>query len=241
MNIFFLENYALSIGIYNLKVRHWNLKIFIDSKYYSYTKEFISNLLENSCSTLNEEEIKTKKELIKEIYQRTEFFSEYNLSCGVLYYYGIDDIINIDLQKSLLKFQISYDNSDSTSYKRFCFSYISRIKQKLYNLDQKYITFEENEDSKKKLFDSYNNSINKEYITFLSSSFFYYLAKLYEKKWGNNGNDLMEYICLKRASDRCIKNPGNGTIISYYRKYNCSISRVFYRSIRCSFQTNIFH
>ena len=207
-----------------LCIKHWNLKLLVDSKFNSFTKEFISNILENSCSSQNEEEIKSKKELIKEVYQRSEFFCEYNLACGVLYYYGIDDIINIDLKKSLLKFQISYDNSDSITYKRFCYSYISRIKQKLYDLDPKFITSEENEESKKKLFESYYNSINKEYIIHLSASFFYYLAKLYEKKWGNPGNELMEYICLKRASDRSIKNPGNGTIISYYRKYksiNC--------------------
>ena len=29
----------------------------------------------------------------------------------------------------------------------------------------------------------------------------------------------MEYICIKRASEGKMKNPGTGTIISYYRKY----------------------
>ena len=202
-----------------LCIKHWNLKLFIDNKFNSFTKEFISNLLENSCSSDNEEEIKTKKNLTMEIYQREDFFNEFNLACGVLYYYGIEDIINIDLKKSLSKFQISFDNSDSISYKRFCYSYISRIKQKLYNLDQKYITFEENEESKKKLFDLYFNSIKKDNINNLSSSFYYCLGKLYEKKWGNSGNDLMEYICLKKASNQCNKNPGNGSIISYHRKY----------------------
>ena len=53
----------------------------------------------------------------------------------------------------------------------------------------------------------------------LSSSFFYYLYILYNKKWGNKGDDIMEYICLKRASESKIKQPGTGTIISYYRRY----------------------
>ena len=29
----------------------------------------------------------------------------------------------------------------------------------------------------------------------------------------------MEYICIKKASESKVKQPGTGTIISYYRKY----------------------
>ena len=32
----------------------------------------------------------------------------------------------------------------------------------------------------------------------------------------------MEYICIKRASESKIKQPGTGTVISYYRRYKSS-------------------
>ena len=205
-------------------IKHWNLKTFMDENFAEFTKDFIKILIDNSCLTENKEEIKQKKEYIKSIYIREEFFSEFHLSCGIIYYYGIENMINIDLQKSLSKFQISFDDSDSKSYKRFCYSYISRIKDKLYDKNNKLYTLEEKEDSKKKLFDLYYTSFEKVYMNILSSSFFYYLSKLYAKKWGNPGDEIMEYICLKKASDREEKNPGNGTIISYYRKFKAIIN-----------------
>ena len=71
---------------------------------------------------------------------------------------------------------------------------------------------------KAKIFSDYYKSLNDK-IEGLSSSYFYYLSRLYNKKIGNNGDELMEFICLKRASEYCNKNPGSGSIISFYRKY----------------------
>ena len=204
-------------------IKHLNLKKFIDDNFSEFTKEFIKILIDNSCSTEDNEEIKEKKEYIKSIYIRQEFFSEFNLSCGILYYYGIENIINVDLQKSLLKFKISFNDSDSKSYKRFCYSYISRIMNKLYDKDNKLFTYEEKEESKIKLFDLYYTSLEQEYMNILSSSFFYYLSRLYAKKWGTSGDEIMEFICLKRAAENNERQPGNGTIISFYRKYKANI------------------
>ena len=222
-----LINDIVTDGIYSyfeyfylrkLCIKHWNLELLMKKNYIEYTKSFVNILLENTCLTKKDEEIEAKKKLIRSIYIRKDYFSEFHLSCGVLYFYGIENILKNDLSKSLIKFQISFDNSDSKSYKRFCYSYISKIKQKLCNIDNKLVTKEENEESKKLLFNLYNTSIDKEYLKILSSSFFYYLSRLYEKKWGNPGNDVMEYICLERASKSSIHMPGSGTIISYYRK-----------------------
>ena len=230
-NIFFLLNLLINDivtdGVYSyfeyfylrkLCIKHWGLYSFIDNNFNSFTKEFCKTLLSFTSETKNDNEIKIKKDLLNDIFQRKDFFSEFHLSCGIIYYYGVENVINIDLEKSLLKFLISFDNSDSKSYKRFCYSYISRIKQKLFNINNKLITSKENEDSKKELFNLYFSSIDKTYINYLSSSFFYYLYKLYSKKWGNSGDDIMEYICLKRASENKVKTPGTGTIISYYRR-----------------------
>ena len=218
-----LYSYFEYFYLRKLCIKHWGLKSFIDNNLGPYTKEFCKILIDFTSETKDDKEIKTKKELINDIFQRDDFFSEFHLSCGIIYYYGIENLVNIDLEKSLLKFQISFDNSNSKSYKRFCYSYISRIKQKLFDKDNKLITIKENEDSKKQLFDLYNSSIDKSYINILSSSFFYYLSRLYSKKWGNPGNDIMEYICLKKALEDEVKTPGTGTIISYYRKNKSKI------------------
>ena len=205
-------------------IKHWNLKSFFDSHFDSYMKDFVKILLDNTASSSSEEEIKSKKELIKTIHLRDDFFSEYHLTCGILYYNGIEKLIDIDLQKSLIKFQISFDNSKSKSYQRISYSYIRRVKQKLNKIDNKLISDSEIEESNKKLFDLYTTSIEKDSINYLSSTFFYYFSKIYREKWGNPGNEFMEYVFLKKASESSIKDPGTGTIISYYRKYKSKIS-----------------
>ena len=200
-------------------IKHFNLKDFVDKNFSEYFQSFINILIQNSSPSPAEGDIKQKKELCKKLYIRDDYFSEFNLSCGVLYYFGIENLINPDLKKSLFKFKISYDNSDSNSYKRFCYSLIVKIKHKLYLQKDKDITKEDVENSKKTLFELYSNSIEIKNIPYLSSSFFYYLYRLYKNKWGNQGDLIMEYICIKRASESKIKQPGNGTIISYYRRY----------------------
>ena len=199
--------------------KHFNFKDFVDKNFSEYLQSFINILIQNSSSSPAEDDIKQKKDLCKKLYIRDDYFSEFNLSCGVLYYYGMENLIKPDLKKSLFKFKISYDNSDSQSYKRFCYSLIVKIKHKLYLQKDKDITEEDVENSKKTLFELYSNSIEIKNIPYLSSSFFYYLYRLYKNKWGNQGDLIMEYICIKRASESKIKQPGNGTIISYYRRY----------------------
>ena len=202
-----------------LCIKSFNFKDFVDKNYFEYMKAFVDILIQNSCSSPSEKDIKSKKDLIQKIYLRNDFFQEFNLACGIIYYYGIENLIKPDLKKSLFKFKISFDDSDNLSYQRFCYSYICRIKNKLYKQKDKEITKEDVENSKNKLFELYSSSININTIPYLSSSFFYYLYTLYYKKWGNNGDSIMEYICIKRASEGKMKNPGTGTIISYYRKY----------------------
>ena len=202
-----------------LCIKHWNLKDFINSNFLPFTHDFAKILIENTSSSNSKDELDQKSKLIKSIYQREDYFSEFHLSCGIIYYYGVDNLLDVDLKKSLIKFQISFDNSDSKSYKRFCYSYISKIKQKLFEKDNNYISSTDNENSKKKLFDLYNSSVQKSKLSYLSSSFFYYLARLYGRKWGNPGDDLYEYLYFKKSSKGNVMTPGTGTSISYYRRY----------------------
>lgn len=207
-----------------LCIKHWNLREFINTNFLPFTHEFAKILIDNTSLSNSKEELEQKSKLIKSIYQRDDYFSEFHLSCGIIYYYGVDNFLDVDLKKSLIKFQISFDSSDSKSYKRFCYSYISKIKQKLFEVDNNYITINDNEDSKKKLFDLYNSSIEKSKLLYLSSSFFYYLARLYGRKWGNPGDDINEYIYFKKSSIGNNMTPGTGTSISYYRRYKSIIN-----------------
>ena len=202
-----------------LCIKHWKLKDLINSNFLPFTHDFAKILIENTSSSNTKEELDQKSKLIKSIYQREDYFSEFHLSCGIIYYYGVDDLLDVDLKTSLIKFQISFDNSDSKSYKRFCYSYISKIKQKLYEIDNNYISSTDNENSKKQLFDLYNSSVQKSKIAYLSSSFFYYLARLYGRKWGNPGDDIYEYLYFQKSSKGNVMTPGTGTSISYYRRY----------------------
>jgi hypothetical protein len=71
------------------------------------------------------------KAKILEYFQRSDFYSELNLVCGLLLYYGIDKIIEKDYIKSLEKLKIAYYNTHSKSYKRFCYTYIYKVRKKL--------------------------------------------------------------------------------------------------------------
>ena len=205
-------------------IKHFNLKNFLDELFLEYTKAFTAFLIQITKNSNNENNNNNDllKKKIKRIFQRDEFFSEFHLACGVLHYYGIENIIPRNLDESLKMFHISFRNSNSKSYKRFCYSFICKIRNKLYD-KEKYptskITPEKLEKSKKKLLNLYKSSIDDVYIIYLSSSFFYYLARLYHKQWGTQNDLLLEYIYLKRATEYQTKTPGTGTIISYYRKY----------------------
>ena len=59
----------------------------------------------------------------------------------------------------------------------------------------------------------------------LSSSYFYYLSRLFHKKLGNNGDKLLEGICINKACEYRNDSPGNGSIISIYRKYKSKITK----------------
>ena len=203
-------------------IKHFNLRDWLEKEYLEYMKDFVNILLHNSVPSLSKTDIEQKKQLAKDLYIRKDYFSEFNLSCGIIYYYGIENLIKPDLKTSLIKFKVAFDNSDSKSYKRFCYSYIPKIYKKLINQNDKEITEEEDQNSKSTLFQLYYSSMDVNTISHLSSSFFYFLYKLYAMKWGNQGDDLMEYICLLKASGNIKNQPGTGTIISYYRKYKAN-------------------
>ena len=210
-----------------LCIKHFNLKDLVDKNFYEYEKEFINILNKYSPTSNLIEDIDEKKELIKSLYFRSNFFCEFNFACGFIYYLGIGNILKQDLKKSLFKFQICYDNAKSYygfSYFGLCYSYIVKIKEKLLKLNDKDITIKDLETSRNKLFELYSSFMEKHSLgDLLNSSFLYYLYLLYSKKWGNQGDILMEYFCIKRASEYKIKYPGGESIITYYRRHKAKL------------------
>ena len=201
-------------------VKHFNLEEYFNKYFFDYTKE-IANFL---MKITDEEDITKKKKIIQKYFCREEYFQELHLACGTLLFYGINNLIEKDIKKALMKFLIAYQNSESKSYQRFCYFYIYRISKISYennnNNGNSIIFINENgiNDIEKKLYNKYHKSLNGN-ISSLSSSYFYYLSRLLNKKIGNNGNKILEFICIKKACEYRNDTPGSGSIISIYRKY----------------------
>ena len=226
-------------------IKHFGLKDFLDSLFLDYIKEFaefiinITNNKEENKNELNDDNNNYSKTKIKTYFQRNQFYTELNLACGILYYYGIEGLVKKDILKSLEKFRISYKNSKSASYKRFCYAYIFKIRDIICKNELSKISVEKVDKSKKKIFNLYKYSIDNENFINLSSSFFYFFSRLLHKKIGNKGDDILEYCCLKKAIDSVNKNPGTGSVICYYRKSK-SISmfkseefKLFVKNLKC--------
>ena len=211
-------------------IKKYNFKSILD-EYNDYTKEFTEYIIKITNPQVKEEDSNNNfiqnedntKEIILEYFQRKEFYIELNFVCGIIYYYGVDNIIEKNYIKSLEKMKTSYYSTNSQSRKRFCYSYIYKIRQKLnekkvLNPKNKCLMVSDNKlnKTKKKLYEMYKTSL--EDIVNLSSSVFYYLSRLLNKKIGNNGDILLEYICLKRASECNNRNTIFGSVISYYRR-----------------------
>ena len=211
-------------------IKKYNFKSIFE-KYDDYTKEFVQFLIKITSSENDNDDLNNKflqnddnsKQLILKIFQKKEFYTELNFACGIIYYYGIENIFEKNYVKSLEKIRTSYFSSNSENYKRFYYSYIYKIRQKLnekkiINPKSKSLLVSDNKlnKTKIKLFSMFNKSL--EDIINLSSSVFYYLAKLNNKKIGNNGDLFLEYIYMKRACECNNRNTILGSVISYYRR-----------------------
>jgi hypothetical protein len=202
------------------------------NEFKDYTREFAQFIIKMTNSELKKENTNNdylqndnNKEIILEYFQRNEYYAELNLVCGILLYYGIEDVVEKDYINSLEKFKISYKSSYSQAYKRFCYSYIYKIRNKLNSKgiinpknNKLLVSNYKLNKTKNKIYQMYKSSLEKDNFLKLSASFFYYLSRLLNKKIGNSGDDLLEYICLERALECNDDNPIFGSIICYYRK-----------------------
>ena len=208
------------IFLRKISIKHFKLENEINQYFNDFTKEMINFLVKITDGPNNN----IKKEKINEYFFKTVDYQELHLACGTLYFYGINNLIEKDISKSLQKFNIANEESNSDSYKRFVFYFIFRVVKKLFeeqlvnNSIENLISDKMMKDFEKKIFSLFHSSLDGD-ISQLSSSFFYFLSRLLHKKIGNNGNKLLELICLKKSTEYSNKNPGTGSIINIYRKY----------------------
>ena len=225
--------------------KHFNLGKEIDKYFLDYTKEIVEFLIKltQECDLIK------RKERIKSYYMNDSNYTEFHLSCGIIYFYGIENIIEKDIKRSFSYFLEFCDSvKDNKSYKRFGYNYIYRAKKYFYEQNQLndnknlkdidlLVTKEKLESTEKELFNNYWESFNNEKTNF-SSSFYYFFSRLYNKKIGNNGDKLYEFIYLKKAVEFNEIIPGTGSIICFYRKYK---SKILFDKIKDEYKEILKH
>ena len=208
-------------------IKHYNLEKEINECFLDYTKEF-SNFL---IKIVGETDINSKKKLFHKYFVDELFFQEYHFACSALYFYGIENVIEIDNIKAFDNLIISYKSTDSKSYQRFLFYYFYKIVKRLFEqskdkpYDQNNIYFVDEQrlkNTEKILFKKFYSSINDNNNN-LSSSYFYYLSRLYHKKIGNNGDKFLEYAFLEKACESRNDDPTLESIIGIYRRYKAKL------------------
>ena len=221
INIESIYSFYEFIFLRKICFKHYNLGNLINIYFYDYTKDIIDFLI----NITKEKDISNGKLLIQKYFGDDVNFKEYHLACGVAYFYGLKNILNRNIDKALYHIKIAYECGLSDSYKRFCYFYLYKISQilnkeknlKKYSKNEQLVTDDDLKKMESKLFQYYFISIDSNIN--LSSSYFYYLSHLYNKKIGNPGDKIMEYICLNKAIGYINHSPGTGSIISFYRKY----------------------
>ena len=214
------------IYISHVCTKHFNFQKELKEYFFEYTKEMVNFLIKITDGS--EEENKKK---IKRYYINSDFFNELYFACGIIYYYGFEGILEKNYYKGLNKINVVLKNSNDVSYKRFCYTYMLKIKEILYKQnkfcntqnDTNIINDNDLLETKKELYKMYYNGISDERIGNLSSSFFYYLSKMYNRKIGNNGDLLMEYLFMNKSANSGGGGIGTNSFIVYYRKYKAQI------------------
>lgn len=210
-------------------IKHFNLEKEINESFFEYTKE-ISNFL---IKIVGETNINLKKKTFQKYFVDEFYFQELHFACSALYFYGIKNVLEIDNKKAFDNLIISYQSTDSNSksYQRFLYSYFYKIRKRLFSQndekqnDQNNIYFvneQKLKNTQKYLFNKFYDSINKNSNN-LSSSYYYYLSRLFHKKIGNNGNKFMEFACLEKACESRNDDPSLESIIGNYRRYKAKI------------------
>ena len=194
-------------------IKHYKLEKEINEYFGDYTKEILNYL--NKMMHLTDKQVNN-------YFFRKDYYKEFHLAFGAFNYYGLGDLLKQNNEIALKHFNISIGASSSETYNRFVFYFIYKISKKNYK--EKILKENEIKDIEKKIFNMYHKSLYDK-ISTLSSSYFYFLFHLLNKKIGNDGNKILECICLRKSNDFKNDCPSSGSIISFYRKYK---SKTFY-------------
>ncbi len=161
------------------------------------------------------------------------------LSLAYYNYIGFQGKRNFVISEML--FKKAFKLARNYSYKRFCYSYIFKIRKKRYNLALKSldsIFVKEDYDKCKnqvdvlrnkltktsiKMQNLYNDSFDSSKLNQYSSSYFYYLAKIYENGYGAEKNRIVAGHFYNLGYYFKPRNLGSGSIIAYHRKEKCRI------------------
>ena len=192
-----IENCLDIILFFKLGCKHWLIKDRLQRKYGNYLNEiyqFLFDFLE-------------KDKMSSEIYSQTTYYT-CKIALGLLYYYDFIQKIKVNIQKaSNLLFEI-YSKSGNIFYQMQVSSIIYKIPIEL----QRQNYFEEN------IFNFHLIYLSRTSIDKLDASFYYSLAKLFDKGIGTPRNKCKAYIFYRKAS---LYNSNELTTYFWnqYRKY----------------------
>lgn len=209
-NIFYLFEffYLYRILTKRFKINSDNYPKF--AVYEKYKDELI-----NMINTINNNKIyKTK------IFKEGTFESEFLFTYGYTICTGLNG--DIDTKTGLDYFKQSYKLASILTYKRFCYSYIFKLVKKNFLKDQTEELKAKLDKTKNKLFKIFYESLDQTPLHILSSSYFYYFAKLYHHGHGVKSDDIHAYCYYHLAAHKKPDMLGYGSIISFYRKYKAS-------------------
>ena len=208
-------------------IKHYNLEKEINECFFDYTKE-IANFL---IKIVGEKDINLKKKLFRKYFVDELFFQEYHFACSALYFYGIKNILEIDNIKAFDNLIISYKSTDSKEYQRFLFFYYYKIRKRFFEQSKEKQNGQNNiysvneqqmRNTEKVLFNKFYSSINENHSN-LSSSYYYYLCRLFHKKIGNSGDKFLEFAFLEKAFEIRKDDPSLESIIGNYRRYKAKM------------------
>lgn len=189
-----------------LCIKHFDIGEIIDKKFKEYAYEIV-DLVKNLIE---------KNKPIEKTFNPSFGKSEILLDYGYIHYLGIKDYLIPDQSLSYDYFHQSFKNSNTISFKRFCYSFIVSIRNKLYKNNK--ISKEKYDKTCKKIYRMFNTSIVKGKVEDFSPSFYYYLGKLEENGIGTKKNIVKAYSYYQKASEKGVYFLGSGSIIAHYRK-----------------------
>ena len=192
-------------------IKHFNCKNEFKKNFDFYTKELLLYLIKFTKGIDDE----NKKTVIK-YYINKNYFSEFYIKLGGMYYYGVSDIIERNLDAAINIVQYMIDNKDfflGQTYNYLLIYWAKITKRKLAKNSKKKQTKKNkniiNKNDKdlleleKKLLDIHYEKFYDEDTTLYPPSHFYNLSKFYSSNSmiSRNHDPILEYVLLFRAAN----------------------------------------